>query len=57
MLAQMAWSGRPGEGWTGVAFLGRKGEKCFRRRSGPRVLILKVESAFVWEIWVGDFSG
>lgn len=36
---------------------GRRGEKCFERRRGPRVLISKVETALAWSIWEGDFSG
>lgn len=41
----------------GVDFLGRKGEKCLIRRSGPMVLIWKVERASAWEMAEGDFSG
>lgn len=46
--AKTAWAGREGlevGGERVVDLRGRKGEKCFVRRRGPRVLILKVSRA------------
>lgn len=37
--------------------MGRKGEKCFKRSKGPRVLVRKVRSASSAFILVMDFSG
>ena len=45
MLSHIAWVGRDEvveDGGRLVDFLGRKGEKCLRRRRGPIVLVEKV---------------
>lgn len=53
----MAAEGRLAEDVIELLRLGRSGEKCLSRRSGPSVLIWKVESASSYEIAPGDFSG
>lgn len=63
MDAHTAWRGRLVRSAASVDdagakdFLGSIGEKCFIRRSGPKVLIWKVRRASPAFTCVGDFSG